>query len=80
MCIVPCEWKLHHGADGLLLVPQGGLYGNDEPKSRWSWLSDDVLNLSHDDFVGVRSIQSQQHAIPLDRRSYDCALRQLPYQ
>ena len=73
---VPHEQQLHEHADGVLLVPSGGLHRHHEPESCCFRLPDGLLDLPLDERLEPVIVQSQQHGVPAHRRAHDsCSAR-----
>ena len=77
---VPHQQQLHNAAHDLLRMPPGGLERNDRSQPCCGGIPDDLRHLPHHHSMDRRNIQSQQHALPADRRAHNRGLHQMPHQ
>src|SRR5579871_6455308 len=78
MLTVSRKREFHQSANGLLWVPHGGLPKNQQPESHQRRFPEGLFGLPHHDVLGWSDIQSQQHAVPADRRAHSRAVRPVP--
>ena len=78
---VPHQQRVRGNADGLLLLPPGGLHRDNESESRNSGLAHNLHHLPHHDCLASgHTADPVPHLLPAESRQCQRRLRDLPYQ
>jgi hypothetical protein len=77
---LPREQQLYDAADKLLWLPPEGFHRHDESEPRFSGIPDDMRYVPQHHELDQRNVQSQQHNVPADGRTYLGSVRVVPYQ
>ena len=72
LCPVPQKQPVCRAPDCVRILPSDGFQWHDESESRVGGIPAGLQPVSFNDELARRSVQPQQYAVPLDRRSYQC--------